>query len=43
MEAPDGDTVAKFALMAGSQGSVRTKTARAWTEAEFHKIVADLP
>jgi hypothetical protein len=27
----------------GAQGNVRSRTARAWSEAEFQKLVADLP
>ena len=42
-EAPDGDVMAKFALAVAAQGNVRTNTARAWTEAEFGKLVAELP
>src|SRR5262245_3483348 len=38
-----GDNMAKFALALGSQGNVRTRTARAWSEAEFHKLVSELP
>jgi uncharacterized protein with GYD domain len=43
VEAPDGDSVAKFALALGSQGNVRTRTARAWSEAEFNKLISELP
>jgi uncharacterized protein with GYD domain len=39
----DGDSMAKFALSLGSQGNVRTRTARAWPEAEFQKLIAELP
>jgi uncharacterized protein with GYD domain len=42
-EVPNGDVMAKFALAVAAQGNVRTSTVRAWTEAEFAKIVADLP
>lgn len=34
MDAPDGESVAKFALVVGSRGNVRTRTARAYTESE---------
>ena len=37
------EVVAKFALAAGSLGNVRTTTLKAFTEAEFRKIVAALP
>ena len=42
-EAPEGDVMAKFCLAVASQGNVRTSTTRGWTEAEFAKMVADLP
>ena len=43
LEAANGDNVAKFALALSSQGNVRTRTARAWPEPEFHKLVSELP
>jgi uncharacterized protein with GYD domain len=43
LEAPDGDAAAKFALATGSQGNTRSSTCRAFTEAEFEKILNDLP
>ncbi len=43
VESPGGDNVAKFALATGSLGNVRTSTARAWSEPEFHKLIAELP
>jgi uncharacterized protein with GYD domain len=43
VEAPSGDNVAKFALATGSLGNVRTRTVRAWTEPEFHKLLSELP
>ncbi len=42
-EAPDDETVAKLALTVGSTGAVRTVTVRAFTEAEYRKIIAGLP
>jgi len=42
-EAPDGDNIAKFALAASALGNVRTRTARAWPESEFVKMVSELP
>ncbi len=42
-DAPDGDVMAKFALAIGAQGNVRTTTCRGFTEAEFQKMVSDLP
>jgi uncharacterized protein with GYD domain len=43
VDTASGDNIAKFALALGTQGNVRTKTARAWTEAEFQKFLAELP
>ena len=43
VETPNGDNVAKFALALGAQGNVRTRTARAWPQAEFQKLIAELP
>jgi uncharacterized protein with GYD domain len=43
IDAPDGDSMAKFALALGSLGNVRTRTARAWTLEEYQKLVAALP
>jgi uncharacterized protein with GYD domain len=40
---PSGDNVAKYALALGARGNVRTRTARAWTEAEYLKLVSELP
>ena len=42
-ETSNGDNVAKFALALGSTGNVHTRTGRAWTEAEFMKVVSELP
>jgi len=43
LETESGDNVAKFALALGALGNVRSRTARAWPEAEFVKLVAELP
>jgi uncharacterized protein with GYD domain len=43
VDAQTGDNVAKFAMALGAQGNVRTRTARAWTESEFQKLVSELP
>jgi uncharacterized protein with GYD domain len=43
LDTPNGDNVAKFALTLGAQGNVRTRTARAWTESEYVKLVSELP
>lgn len=42
-EAPSDEVVAKFSLAAASLGNVRTTTLKAFTEAEFRKIVGTLP
>lgn len=42
-EAPNDETVAKFVLAVGSAGNIRTTTLKAFTEAEFRKIIAGLP
>lgn len=43
LEAANGDNVAKFALALSAQGNVRTRTARAWSESEMTKLIAELP
>ena len=42
-EAPNDEVIARINLMLGSKGAVRTQTSRAFTEAEYRKIVASLP
>ncbi len=42
VDAPNDETVAKLALMLGSKGNVRTHTFRAFSEAEYRKIVSSL-
>jgi uncharacterized protein with GYD domain len=42
-ETANGDNMAKLAMAVGSQGNVRTRTARAWTEEEYKKLVSELP
>jgi len=43
VDAADGDSVAKFALALSSQGNVRTRTCRAWSEPEMVRLIAELP
>jgi len=43
VEAPDTETMARAALALGSLGNVRTETLRAFTEEDFHRIMAALP
>jgi uncharacterized protein with GYD domain len=42
-ETPNGDNIAKFNLAMGALGNVRTRTVRAWTEAEMAKLISELP
>ena len=41
-EAPDDAVVARFSLLLGSLGSVRTKTLKAFPEAAYREIIASL-
>ena len=43
VNAPNGDNVAKYVLAVGAMGNVSTRTVRAWSEAEFLKLVSELP
>ena len=43
VEAASGDNVAKFCMAAGAGGNVRTRTARAWSESEYAKLISALP
>jgi uncharacterized protein with GYD domain len=43
LETANGDNVAKFAMAIGAMGNVRTRTARAWTQAEMQKMISELP
>lgn len=42
IEAPDDDSMAKFALALGTAGNVRTTTLKAFTEESFRKIIGAL-
>ena len=42
-EMPNDEAAARMALTLGSQGNIRSETFRAFTEAEFRKIVGTLP
>lgn len=42
-EASDDETATKIALATASLGNVRTETMRAYTEAEYRKIIAAIP
>ncbi len=41
-EAPDDAIVARFSLMLGRQGNVRTKTLKAFPEAAYREIITSL-
>ena len=41
LDTPNGDNAAKFALALGAQGNVRTRTARAWPQSEFQKLISE--
>lgn len=43
VEAPDDETAAAISLAIGSGGNVRTVTMKAFTEADFRKIIKTLP
>jgi len=42
VEAPDDETMARFALMAGQSGSFTSETVRVFTESEADKLLKDL-
>ena len=43
IEVPDDEAAALVLLALGAQGSIRTKTMRAFTEVEYREIVGSLP
>ena len=43
VEAPNDEAIAKFALVVGSLGNIRTTTLKAFPEDEYRKIIAALP
>lgn len=42
-EWPDDESAAKFMLTLGSHGNVRSETLKAFPEAEYRKLIKDLP
>ncbi len=42
-EAPNDEAMAKFVLALAAGGSVRTLTMKAFTEAEYRKLIGSLP
>ncbi|HUN94676.1 MAG TPA: GYD domain-containing protein [Bradyrhizobium sp.] len=43
LETANGDNVAKFAMAIGAMGNIRTRTVRAWTQAEMQKLISEVP
>ena len=43
VEGPSDEVAATLALSAGSQGSIRTETLKAFPEPEYRKIIAKIP
>ena len=43
LDAAEGGNVTKFARAISSQGNIRTRTAKAWPEAEYVKMISELP
>ena len=43
VEAPDDESVVRFALALGSAGNVRTTTLKGFTEQEHREIIGSLP
>ena len=42
IEMPTDESMLKFLLQVGTAGNVRTKTLKAWTESEAHKVMSQL-
>jgi uncharacterized protein with GYD domain len=42
-ETANADNIPKFAMALSSLGNLRTRTARAWSEAEMTKFISELP
>ena len=42
MEAPDDETVAKFNLMLGMSGNLRSTTLKAFNEADYRRVIGAL-
>ncbi len=43
VECPSDEAAAALAMGAGSQGSIRTETLKAFPEAEYRRIIAKIP
>ncbi len=42
-EAPNDEVILRILLVLGSQGNIRTKTLKAWPEADAAKVMGQLP
>ncbi len=42
-EAPNDEAILRILLTLGSQGNIRTKTLKAWPEADAAKVMGQLP
>lgn len=43
LDLPDDDAAAKAVLGVGRSGNVRSETLKAWPEADYRDLIADLP
>jgi uncharacterized protein with GYD domain len=43
VEAPNDEAIAKTSLAIASKGNIKTSTSRAFTEAEYRKLIDSLP
>jgi uncharacterized protein with GYD domain len=43
LEMPSDENLLKFLLQVGNSGNVRTKTLKAWSESEAHRVMSQLP
>jgi len=43
LEMPNDESLLKFLLQVGTSGNVRTKTLKAWSESEAHRVMSQLP
>ncbi len=42
-EAPDAETITKFMLAVGASGNIKTTTLTAFPEADYRRIIGELP
>jgi uncharacterized protein with GYD domain len=43
LETSNADNIPKFLMTIGAMGNIRTRTVRAWPEAEMVKLISELP